>query len=178
MRSKNIISTVAFVSAFVFSAAFASLFINESQPASFESYAISNVRTASCSADDKTCTDITALLIQDIRNGDRRNSRYDYSFDDEDANVSVRRAESVVLYSAASRDMEDSHLPSDFRAAWRDHMKAWRVYSEFLTKVSQTKIEDDKFENLESEYVYDINKTWAKVLKIGRGYGAESQYIY
>ena len=176
MRSKNIISTIAFITAFVFSAAFASLFIDESQT-NFQTYENRNVRTSNCRYNDKTCTDISALLIQDIRNGDQRRSRYDYSLGD-NGNISVRRAETVADYSDASSSMEDSHLPSDFRSAWREHMKAWRDYSEFLTDVSRNKIEDDEFERLEIQYIYDINKTWATVLKIGRGYGAESPYIY
>ena len=57
-------------------------------------------------------------------------------------------------------------------------MKAWRDYSEFLTEVSRNKIEDEEFERLESRYIYDINRTWATVLQIGRGYGADSPYIY
>ena len=176
MRSKNIISTIAFITAFVFSAAFASLFINESQT-NFLNYENRNVGTSNCHNNDKTCTDISALLIQDIRNGDQRRSRYDYSLGD-NGNVSVRRAETVADYSDASSSMEDSHLPSDFRSAWREHMKAWRDYSEFLTDVSRNKIEDAEFERLESRYIYDINKTWATVLKIGRGYGTDSPYIY
>ena len=176
MRSKNIISTIAFITAFVFSAAFASLFINESQT-NFPTYENRNVDTSDCRYNDKTCTDISALLIQDIRNGDQRRSRYDYSLGD-NGNISARRAETVADYSNASSSMEDSHLPSDFRSAWREHMKAWRDYSEFLTDVSRNKIENDEFERLEIQYIYDINTTWATVLKIGRSYGAESPYIY
>ncbi len=176
MRSKNIISTIAFITAFVFSAAFASLFINESQT-NFLTSENRNVSTSNCHSNDKTCTDISALLIQDIRNGDQRRSRYDYSLGDS-GNISVRRAETVADYSDASSSMEDAHLPSDFQTAWREHMKAWRDYSEFLTDVSRNKIEDDEFERLEVQYIYDINTTWATVLKIGRSYGAESPYIY
>ena len=81
MRSKNIISTIAFITAFAFSAAFASLFITESQT-NFQTYEIRNDRSSNCRSIDKTCTDISALLIQDIRNGDQRRSRYDYSLGD------------------------------------------------------------------------------------------------
>lgn len=176
MRSKDIISTIAFITAFAFSAAFASLFISESQ-AHFEIYEIRNVRTSNCRYTDKTCMDISALLIQDIRNGDQRRSRYDYSLGDE-GNVSMKRAETVGDYSDASMSMEDSHLPTDFRTAWRKHMTAWRNYSEFLNDVSQKKIADDEFDRIETRYIYDINKTWATVLKIGRSYGADSPYIY
>ncbi len=176
MRSKDIISTIAFISAFAFSAAFASLFISESQT-DILTYEISNIRSSNCRYTDKTCMDISALLIQDIRNGDQRRSRYDYSLGDE-GNISMRRAETVADYSDASMSMEDSHLPSDFRTAWREHMTAWHDYSEFLNDVSQKKIADDEFDRLETRYIYDINKTWTTVSKIGRSYGADSPYIY
>ncbi len=178
MRSKDILSTIAFISAFVLSAAFASLFIDNSQTTNFEAYQIRNVRTSNCQQNDRTCTDILALLIQDIRNGEQRRDRYDYSLGDENGNVSATRAETVAVYADTSGSMEDEHLPSDFRTAWREHMTAWHVYSEFLNDVSQTKIADEKFERLEDQYIYKINKTWAKVLKIGRAYGANSPYIY
>ncbi len=177
MRSKDIISIIAFISAFAFSAAFASLFIDKSQTKSFEIYEPRDLRTSNCRADDKTCLDILALIVQDIRNGEQRRSRFDYSVSD-DANVSVRRAQSVADYSYASRSMEDSHLPADFRTAWREHMRAWRDYSEFLNEVSQNKIDESEFEQKEDLYIYDINRTWGVVLKIGRSYGANSPYIY
>ncbi|MGI9055554.1 MAG: hypothetical protein ACR2F2_07100 [Pyrinomonadaceae bacterium] len=176
MRSKDIISTIAFISAFAISAAFASFFIDESQT-NFGTFEKRNDRSSNCRSADKTCADISALLIQDIRNGDQRRNRYDYSLGDE-GNISVRRAETVADYSDASMSMEDAHLPSDFRTAWRAHMKAWRDYSEFLNDSSRKKIEDEEFDRLEIRYIYDINKTWATVLKIGRGYGADSPYIY
>lgn len=180
MRSKDIISIIAFITAFGFSAAFASLFIDESLTTSFKTYEIRDVRTSNCRTSDKTCTDILALLIQDIRNGEQRRSRFDYSLS-EDANVSVRRAESVEDYANASGSMEDAHLPADFRAAWREHMKAWRDYSDFLNDVSRKKISDSEFEQKEDQLIHGtngVNQTWAKVLKIGRGYGADSPYLY
>jgi hypothetical protein len=177
MRSKDIISIIAFISAFAFSAAFASIFIDESLTTSFKTFEKRDVRSSDCRADDKTCTDILALLVQDIRNGEQRRSRFDYSLDDE-ANVSASRAASVEDYADASGNMEDAHLPADFRAAWREHMKAWSDYSDFLNKVSRKKISDSEFEQKEDKYIYDINRTWATVLSIGRSYGADSPYIY
>lgn len=177
MRSKNIISTIAFITAFAFSAAFASLFIDKSLTTNFNTFENRDVRSSNCRTDDKTCTDILALLVQDIRNGEQRRNRFDYSLNDE-ANVSVRRAASVEDYANASGNMEDAHLPADFRAAWHEHMKAWSDYSDFLNEVSRKKIDDGEFEQKEDLYIYDINQTWAAVLKIGRGYGADSPYIY
>lgn len=177
MRSKDIISTIAFITAFAFSAAFASLFIDKSQTTSFETYEIRNVSTSNCRASDKTCLDILALLVQDIRNGDRRVANYDYSVSGK-GNVSIRRAESVEEYADASSRMEDAHLPSDFRSVWREHMQAWRDYSDFLNEVSRKKISESEFEQQEDRLIYDINRTWAIVLKTGRGYGADSPYLY
>lgn len=177
MRSKDIVSIIAFITAFAFSAAFASLFIDESRTASLSTYELRDYSSSTCRTSDKTCTDILALIVQDIRNGDQRRTRFDYSPNDE-ANVSVRRALSVADYADASGSMKDGHLPADFRTAWREHMKAWSDYSEFLNEVSQRKIDEGEFEQKEERYIYDINRTWAKVLKIGRSYGANSPYIY
>ena len=178
MRSKDILSTIAFISAFVLSAAFASLFIDNSQTNNFEHLPNSQCPHGKLSANDRTCTDILALLVQDIRNGEQRRDRYDYSLGDENGNVSATRAETVADYANASGSMEDEHLPSDFRAAWREHMKAWHVYSEFLNDVSQTKSADEKFERLEDQYIYNINKTWEKSFENrSRLRGKQSVYL-
>lgn len=175
MKSKDIISIIAFTSAFVLSAAFASLFIDESLSTNYQFY--ENRNYSNCSSNDQTCKDILSLLKRDIRNGAERRDNYDYSLGT-NGNVSERRAESVADYADASGMMEAAHLPADFQTAWREHMQAWRDYSDFLTEVSQNKIQDAKFERLEDRYIREINKTWATVLKIGRGYGARVPYGY
>jgi hypothetical protein len=177
MRSKDIISIIAFITAFAFSAAFASLFIDKSQTASFTNYKPRVERSSGCRMSDKTCTDILALIIQDIRNGEQRNASYGYSLG-KTGNVSVNRAQSVAAYVEASSSMQDEHLPADFRTAWREHMKAWREYSLFLDDVSRRKIDEVEFEQKQARNIYDIDRTWAAVLKIGRSYGATSPYIY
>lgn len=175
MRSKDIVSIIAFISAFAVSAAFASLFIDKSQ---YENYSIYTSRNYSnCRYADQTCKDILSLLVRDISNGRKRQENYDYSLG-KDGNVSPKYAETVAVYADASGSLDDEHLPADFQSAWREHMQAWRDYSDFLNEVSENKIEDEAFDRLEDIYTYKINKTWAAVLKIGRGYGASSPYVY
>ena len=84
----------------------------------------------------------------------------------------------VLLLMDTSGSMNDETLPSDFQSAWREHMQARRDYSNFLNEVSENKIKDESFRRLEDKYITNINKTWAAVLKIGRGYGASSPYVY
>ena len=175
MKSKDIISIIAFTSAFVLSAAFASPFIDESLSTNYQFY--ENRSYSNCSSSDQTCKDVLSLLARDIRNGEQRRDAYDYSLGT-DGNVSERRAETVADYSDASAAMDDAHLPADFRSAWREHMQAWRDYSDFLTEVSRNKIEAEKFDRLEYKYIREINSTWATVLKIGRNYGARVPYGY
>lgn len=175
MKSKDIISIIAFISAFGISAAFASLFIDKSLSTNYQTFETRSY--SSCSRGDQTCKDIMSLLVRDIRNGQQRRDNYDYSLGT-NGNVSERRAETVADYADISGAMQDAHLPTDFQTAWREHMQAWRDYSDFLGKVSQTKIEDEKFERLEDRYIRKINSTWATVLKIGRGYGAQVPYGY
>ena len=175
MKSKDIVSIIAFISAFAFSAAFASLFIDESLSTNHKTYEVRSY--SSCHYSDQTCRDIQSLLVRDISNGTERSSNYDYS-SSENGNVSERRAESVADYADASGSMNDANLPSDFQSAWRAHMQAWRDYSNFLNEVSRSKIDDEKFDRLESRYVRDVNKTWTKVLKVGGTYGASVPYGY
>lgn len=175
MRSKDIVSIIAFISAFAVSAAFASLFIDKSQYTNYNIYAVKNY--SACQNGDQTCKDILSLLVRDVRNGQTRQDDYDYSLS-EKGNVSPKYAESVADYADNSGSMNDENLPSDFQSAWREHMQAWRDYSNFLNEVSENKIADESFRRLEDKYTRNINKTWAKVLKIGRGYGASSPYVY
>lgn len=175
MRSKDIVSIIAFISAFAVSAALASLFIDKSQYTNYNIYTARNYPV--CQYGDQACKDILSFLLRDIRNGQTRQANYDYSLS-EKGNVSPKYAETVAEYADASGSMNDSNLPSDFQSAWREHMSAWRDYSDFLNEVSENKIADEKFDRLEDKYIRDINKTWAAVLKIGRGYGASSPYVY
>lgn len=159
MRSKDILSIIVFVSAFVFSSAFASLF--------------TEVRTGEFHTDTKTS--IENLLRQDIRNGRERLWRVNnYRYSSEEANF-ARYAESVEKYADESGSMSYGHLPRDFQWKWRKHMKAWRNYSNFLNDVKHhpEDLKDEDVYRTRNELIYEINSTWFNVLRVGRKYGSE-----
>jgi len=166
MRIKTILSTAAFIFAFVFSTAFASLFISEnaSIQASYLKYKSSTPSAA-----------ISALIREDVRNGRRLDGAFYRSYENPRL-PSAEFAVAVEEYIDDSSNIKASHLPIDFQTAWREHMRAWREYSEFLNRTRDSSNRDnlsgealEKFEKLHSR---DINHTWREVLQIGVEYGA------
>lgn len=160
MRSKNILSIVAFVAAFGLSAAFASLFISQ------------NTATAEA---------ITAFILQDYANGDTRDEKiYDLRVNNPSDVNSVAfadYAEAMEGYVDDSSSMDANDLPRDFQAAWREHMKAWRDYSNFLNQSAdisgRTACSLRKFKTKDNLLNREISRTWYEVLRIGRSYGAD-----
>jgi hypothetical protein len=151
MRSKNILSIIAFITAFAFSSAFAFLFIDESQ----------------------TKNDIENLLRQDISNGRERFRRINDSGRFPEKSNYQRYAESVEHYADDSGSISYSHLPPDFQLRWNEHMRAWRDYSNYLNKTKNSSLEDEDFYQDKNEYLVDINSTWYSVLRVGSKYCAE-----
>ena len=83
---------------------------------------------------------VVELLRQDIRNGEVRRFEIYELFKEAEASseFSVEHyAEYVQEYVDKSQSMDDYDLPSDFRSAWRQHMKAWRDYSNFLEQIER-----------------------------------------
>lgn len=172
MRSKDILSIVVFITAFVFSSAFASLFIDKSQTNS--GFSTFEIRNAPCRADVDAKTAIEELLYQDIRNGRERLWRMD-DYSNSSANSYYSRyAVSVEKYAGDSGSMSYGHLPRDFQIKWRQHMRAWRDYANFLnkTKHSSHEFADSDFYRSSDEHIFDINSTWYDVLRVGRKYCA------
>lgn len=170
MRSKVLISTVAFITAFAFSAAFAGLFIKGN---------INQTETGCFHYKSRTAAAITVFVRQDIRNGEKHESNFYGSFYEVFSPFSrwsiAEYAEIVEAYADESGSMSYSHLPPDFQKKWREHMRAWRDYSNFLNRVKKYphKLERVKTHQLRYEYSNEINATWYDLLRIGRSYGAE-----
>jgi hypothetical protein len=168
MRSKNILSIVAFG----LSAAFASLFISPNNYGA--SYSRAGQNTAAAEA-------ITALITQDYANGYTRDEKiYDLRVSNPSDVNSVAFAdfaEAMQGYADDSGSMDANDLPSDFQAAWREHMKAWREYSNFLNQSAdisgRTACSLRKFKTNDKLHNREINRTWYEVLRIGRSYGAD-----
>ena len=177
MRSKNILSIIAFITAFAFSSAFALLFIDKSP--TNNSLAVFKVRNVECRQDAKTKNAIESLLRQDIRNGQERFWRINDS-NNPSKSYYERYADSVEHYSDDSSSISYSHLPRDFQLRWNEHMRAWRDYSNYLNKAkySSQDFEDEDFYQDKNEYLVDINSTWYSVLRVGKKYCVDvSEYL-
>ena len=172
MRSKNILSIVAFVTAFGISVAFASLFISQN------TYSFSYLRGGQNTA---TADAIADLIRQDYANGYTRNKKiHELRVGDSSDVNSVAfadYAEAMEGYVDDSSSINADELPRDFQAAWSNHLSAWRDYSIFLNQSAdisgRTGCGLKKFKTNDRLLNAEINRTWYKVLRIGRSYGAD-----
>lgn len=172
MRSKALISITAFFAAFVFSAAFASLFIDTTATQNAHNH-------TSCFRlhyDTVTADAISDLLRRDIRNGEMRfrqlgevESSLTPPFGDENMG---EYAAIIEKYADESGSMDDGNLPRDVRQAWRKHMRAWKNYAEFLKDANDLDYNRSELEIKDASYSDEINRTWYNVLRISKNYGA------
>jgi hypothetical protein len=163
MRIKNILSFIAFGTAFIISAAFATALA----PRTAETYVPSTYSRTNGQS-------ISRFLQQDIRNGQDRN-RQVYRYDDSSSLSSpylVKRAQAVSDYSEASAAMDFNHLPQDFQLAWLKHMRAWHNYADFLQKAKTQEMSYGEISQLENQFNREINLTWYDTLRVAGRYGA------
>ena len=184
MRSKSILSTAAFVLAFGFSAAFASLFITKNQIAPDLVPVVSEYKSTNCfknKNDSSTAGKISALIRADKENG-RASERSAIEMREGYMSPFSNPAfpaytEAVEQYVDDSSSMRTRRLPEDFQTAWREHMKAWRDYSEFLNRMKNSSVRSrwssDEFHDIDAFHNREISRTWYKVLQIGETYGAD-----
>ena len=123
---------------------------------------------------NQTQQNISSLLQRDDRNGDERFDKID--FNTERLTYFAEYTTAVNEYVDKSESMNDADLPTDFQSAWREHMKAWRDYSNFLNKCETKKMDDSDFAQLDKNYNREISVTWQEVLQVGREYGATLPY--
>lgn len=179
MRSKKILSAAAFVFAFLFSTVLASLFIADQPTQSYSFPARTSCFTFKNNS--SVAVKIVRLIDQDKRNG-RESERV--AFETSGEKVTPFGGSRFALYAAAveryvddSSDMTANDLPTDFQAAWREHMKAWRDYSDFLNRLekpaAREKWSSEEFEQTDDFHSREISRTWYEVLRIGRAHGAD-----
>lgn len=186
MRSKTIFSIVAFIAAFGFSTVLASLFLPIPQPLpvdySVSSYELSS-RPTSCwksRRSSATADRIADFIAADHRNGaDSERAEYYYGRNYSQkapGSAFVGYARAVEQYVDDSSSMNAENMPSDFQDAWREHMKAWRDFSNFLNRVknsnNRANLSSDDAEAIDDFHSREITRTWQEVLRIGRSYGA------
>lgn len=171
MRSKHIAALITFFAAFAFSAFVASLF---AAPKFYDvppvkTYEYKNYNHNRCGKGYK----IKEFLLQDKQNGDDRR-RYEYSDEGTISRLSLaEEADRIRDYADESGSMDASEFPRDFRAAWREHMRAWSDYADFMETAKTKRMTADDLSERENPYIKDINSTWYEVLEIGRSYGAD-----
>ncbi|MCS6873144.1 MAG: hypothetical protein N2Z23_05460 [Pyrinomonadaceae bacterium] len=159
MKSRTLISIVAFVLAFSIGVAFAP----KNQPSKWRF--------------EKNCYDyyqpsqITTLLEKDIENGRIRNDRLKEVLNSQDSVESRKNIARITKeYVEASRSISTEDLPPSFVKAWEKHLRAWEKYADYLNELSATQEDvDAKANQLRNE----INETWMKVLKVAKRYNAE-----
>jgi hypothetical protein len=171
MRSKAVLSIIAFLAAFGISVAVTP----RAAQTSFAPFV-----KKGC-AETATARKITKLLSQDIENGrdrDRKlNNFSDYS-PSRDAYLNSF-AKTIDEYADASASIDDTDLPGDFQTAWRSHMTAWRNHSDLLSEyASAPRKRGGNADGIEfprrqySEQTEEISETWFEVLRVARKYDA------
>ena len=175
MRSKKLLSITAFFAAFVFSAAFAGLFINDSASSAVY-FNHDHTRCFHHQYDTVTADAIDDLLRRDINNGEARFRQLeltDDSFNPPFGTSSMDDYASIVeQYADESSSMDDGNLPREVRQAWRRHMRAWNNYAKFLKVADKLEYSDEELKIKDLQYGNEINRTWYNVLRISRSYGS------
>ena len=165
MRSKAVLSIIAFLAAFGISVA-----VTPRAPKS----TVAPYVKRGC-AQTEGARKITSLLSQDIENGRVRDRKID-GFNDYGSSREAyldNFATTIDEYADASASIDDSDLPRDFKTAWREHMRAWEKHSDFLEAVGDSsKAPGSSFSRAFSEQNKEISETWFEVLRIARKYDA------
>jgi hypothetical protein len=126
---------------------------------------------------------IKRLLKRDVRNGIDRNQKVDKLYAQEGSysalyyNAEYREA--INEYYEDSSSMNDSHLPEDFKYAWREHMNAWKKQAYYLNYLQDAPLPDstETIRNY-SDNTNEINQTWFQVLRIAERYGVDVDRSY
>jgi len=166
MRIKTILPTAAFIVAFVFSAAFANLFVDKS--VSTDALLVSNDNL-------RKQQQILNFLEQDRQYG-RELSRDLRSLTNEDENIGEETA--TLKLVRKMRRLDDSAMPLDFRTAWENHVRAWEDYADSLHRSSHNS-EHEIFGEESSEGVgqtSEINRTYRVLVRVARQHGVDFPY--
>jgi hypothetical protein len=164
-------ATIAFIVTFIFSAGLVRLIFGTPEVAP-----VSYHRTQCFNRQSNM---IESFIRQDIRNGETRMDKIARRGGMSITPSSIYFADfskAVTEYSNESGGMDASRLPADLQTAWREHMKAWRDFAEFLAAVKDNgpanRMDTEDFKYAERGYNQEINRTWENVLSTGRSYGA------
>jgi hypothetical protein len=82
-------------------------------------------------------------------------------------------ADGVSQYVDESSSMNAGRFPKEFQIVWRQHMRAWDDYAEFLQSAGNKRIRVEEFEARSDVYNAEIATTWYEVLRVARENGAD-----
>lgn len=170
MKAIPILKIAAFSIAFIFSAAFAGLFVDKIgyQP---------NTISESYLQQDATELQkrIWLFLEEDRSNGAAMNS---YLRSSETMSVLESYETATIDLVLKMNRMDDSGLPPDVRAAWQNHAAAWNEQARLMRRVVESgnretlgDLRDDYRENGE-----EINRTYSVLLATADEYGVSFRY--
>jgi len=169
-NTRVVIAVVSFVVTFIFSAGLVRIIF----PAPAVEYTFVNRPEYS----SRDASEIEYFVAQDNRNGDysqRILQKSNFEILPTGANFN-EYADAVDDYVNISANMDVSRFPADFQDAWFEHQNAWRNYSNFLNDVKVSKNTKNatytEFRCSDGRYNAEINRSYSKLMQIGRSYGA------
>lgn len=124
---------------------------------------------------------VSDFLAQDVSNGFERDTYIQFLFykdlSKHEIYTSSEYKKIINQYTERSENLDDSGLPADFQAAWRDHVAAWREQTNFLNQ-SRTHCNmykhassDEEFFRAFTQQDDEITRTWFRVLSVARSHG-------
>lgn len=168
-NTRTFTAVVAFMVTFIFSAGLVRIIFPAPQ--------LDNVFVNQSRNIDRNTNAIEYFIFQDERNGVERMARIAGLRATDSKRYSAEYADAVMEYWKTSSSMEVSQFPQDFQDAWREHMKAWGNYADFLNEMktpsARKNMDEADFKNAEKRFDAEISRTWYEVLRIGRNYGAK-----
>lgn len=192
MKIKSILRIAAFSITFIFSAAFAGLFIEKSETRtnlvvpSFNS----GMKRTSCFGYAKgslagVAGKINYILQKDDDNGRahtakiRRVSADNQPPFNDDAAFDAY-ADATVELALSSGAIDRDGVSPEFKSVWRTHMQAWRDYADFLESMKTASVRHEvgtlAFDEVNEQFSDEINRSWYEVLRVADENGVDTRY--
>lgn len=146
MRTKHYAALFAFIAAFAMAAVVANFFKLENGSLVLWD-------------ETKTAQKINELLTADIANGQER------AFSEDSLGATLNYADEMEA-------LDDSNLPADFRRAWREHKRAWRIQANLISNAGRYRT-DESLQRAWMRNNKEITRTWYRVLNTAKEHKAE-----
>lgn len=161
---RTVFGIVAFAATFIVSVSIVGIiFPAPVSPFANDGFSVRHRTHKGCKA-----TKLENFIERDVLNGSLRDDRPVVG-----EKVSANYVSAVREYWESSSSMDASDLPSDFRDAWNDHMKAWRDYSRYLDSSAGRSATRSDFYTESRQFDREISRTWKIVLATAREHGAD-----